>query len=725
MTIFSVLDARVPKLLLTVAKICIQCYMFVLGLEMDPGSLIRRPSKVAMLAYAGIITNVALTMSMQHFLLDPHIQMFKKVGWRPLMGLALVSSNTASPILTRLVTELKLGKSEIGRMVVSAGVMSDMASLILIAVSPIWYDGASASVVVFVVLEWVFLIKVVRRFVDWINEKNPEGRPMNSLHLFLTGALVMVLCATATWVSYDGFLNAFLVGLAFQREGRLTRYLVHKINITLSLLGFPLFFCWIGIEANDPPNVHFEGPGFVASVLKFLALMIVGTVGKVSGTLLATMKIRLPLPEGIAVGLMLHINGHFHIFTAAMARGDGTITRNTFRVMLFVIIFTILYIPLVVRMIVSRARRREESLQLGLQWQDPTGDLRIMVCLQGPHNVPAIINIIELTRGAPNAGMLTVYTMDMVELTGRTAATLTLGDGMDAVTVTDEQVVEMREEITVALQAYEQESGEGLTIRRLLVLSSYEDMHVDVCNSAADAFVALVVMPFHKRQRADGGMEDAYPRFRHVNQKVLEHASCSVGILVDRGLGRTNRGSVGSTTQQVAVIFIGGGDDREALHLASRMAYHPAIKLTAIRLLPDPDAPVTLGGSSRTLIDMQEEENEMELDEQFFSQFYQRHVANGQVGYMEKFVIDGADMLAILRTLVEMYTLFIVGRGEGNKSVLTAGMSDWEEHPELGPIGDVLASSDFSQTASTLIIHQYNPHRKRQQQSWDDEFGFT
>lgn len=189
--------------------------------------------------------------------------------------------------------------------------------------------------------------------------------------------------------------------------------------------------------------------------------------------------------------------------------------------MLFVIIFTILYIPLVVRMIVSRARRREESLQLGLQWQDPTGDLRIMVCLQGPHNVPAIINIIELTRGAPNAGMLTVYTMDMVELTGRTAATLTLGDGMDAVTVTDEQVVEMREEITVSLQAYEQESGEGLTIRRLLVLSSYEDMHVDVCNSAADAFVALVVMPFHKRQRVDGGMEDAYPRFRHVNQKVM------------------------------------------------------------------------------------------------------------------------------------------------------------------------------------------------------------
>lgn len=188
--------------------------------------------------------------------------------------------------------------------------------------------------------------------------------------------------------------------------------------------------------------------------------------------------------------------------------------------MLLANIFTILYIPLVVRMIVRRARKREQSRQLGLQWQDPSGDLRIMVCLQGPHNVPAAINIIELTRGSPDEGMLMVYTMDMVELTGHTAATLALGEGVDAVTVTEETVVEMREEITVALQAYERESGEGLMIRRLLALSSYEDMHEDVCNSAADALAALVVMPFHKRQRVDGGMEDAFPQFRLVNQKV-------------------------------------------------------------------------------------------------------------------------------------------------------------------------------------------------------------
>lgn len=316
------LDAGLPKLLLTIGKVCMQCYMFVLGLEMNPSSLIRRPSKVAMAAYAGIITTIILTMSMQKLFLDPRLQMFQREGCvGELLVLALVLSNTASPILTRLITELKIGKSEIGRMAVNAGVTSDMASLVLIAASPVRYTGVSAFAVVFVAVEWLFLIKVARWFVNWVNEKNPEGRPMSSVHLVMTAGLVMALCVIATWMSYDGYLNAFLVGLAFQREGRLTRQLVHKINVSLSLIGFPLFFCWIGIEANDPSGVALKGPGIAVSVAKFLLIVTVGTVGKVSGTLLAAMKMGLPLPEGIAVGLLLHVKGHFHIFTAAMARG--------------------------------------------------------------------------------------------------------------------------------------------------------------------------------------------------------------------------------------------------------------------------------------------------------------------------------------------------------------------------------------------------------------------
>ncbi|CAN1331008.1 Cation/H(+) antiporter 15 [Linum perenne] len=57
-----------------------------------------------------------------------------------------------------------------------------------------------------------------------------------------------------------------------------------------------------------------------------------------------------------------------------------------------------------------------------------------------------------------------------------------------------------------------------------------------ICNLAEDKRVAIRIVLFHKQQTVDGGMEAMNPAFRLVNQNVLSHTPCSVGILVDRGL---------------------------------------------------------------------------------------------------------------------------------------------------------------------------------------------
>ncbi|KAG5052156.1 hypothetical protein JHK85_004697 [Glycine max] len=55
----------------------------------------------------------------------------------------------------------------------------------------------------------------------------------------------------------------------------------------------------------------------------------------------------------------------------------------------------------------------------------------------------------------------------------------------------------------------------------------------------------------------------------------------------------------------------------------------------------------------------------------------------------------------------DIHDLFIVGRGQGVISPLTAGLTDWSECPETGAIGDMLASSDFAATTSVLVVQQY------------------
>ncbi|KAF5952431.1 hypothetical protein HYC85_010375 [Camellia sinensis] len=203
---------------------------------------------------------------------------------------------------------------------------------------------------------------------------------------------------------------------------------------------------------------------------------------------------------------------------------------------------------------------------------------------------------------------------------------------------------------------------------------------------------------------------------------VLRHAPCSVGILVDRGFGSINKISRSSVYLNAAVIFIGGKDDREALAYAGRVAQHPGVKLTVIRFLLDANTDNTTSTRHvRPRVNTPEQEEEIKLDDECFADFYDRHVARGRVAYMEKYLVNSGQTFSTLRSLEGQYGLFIVGRGGRVNSVLTVGMNDWEECPELGPIGDILSASDFSVTTSVLIIQQHS--LKGELAGLDDEFS--
>lgn len=52
------------------------------------------------------------------------------------------------------------------------------------------------------------------------------------------------------------------------------------------------------------------------------------------------------------------------------------------------------------------------------------------------------------------------------------------------------------------------------------------------------------------------------------------------------------------------------------------------------------------------------------------------------------------------------FDFIIVGRRNGVKSEMTAGLENWTEYTELGVIGDLLASPDMETKASILVVQQ-------------------
>ncbi|ESW20903.1 hypothetical protein PHAVU_005G024300 [Phaseolus vulgaris] len=686
------------------------CYMFTLGIEMDPYVLFARPNRYTKIAVAGVVSTFIMggliTPTFRYFPDQNKLLEFT-------LAFSTMISSTDSPVLTRLITQLKIGKSDIGKLIIGAAVHTDFLCCLMLSIGyivvpmPAYCQNLHARFeirrtvhVVFVVLVQVgFTAMVSPMLMKWVSNENPEGRPMKGPHLVLSIAFMVLMCASTTVYYYNPILSAFLVGLCVPREGRVSKWVITRINYMLTTIFFPIFFLWMGYVSNFRLFLAHHA----ATWVRLIVVLLVATAGKVVGIVIYGFMSGFHWPESVAIAMLLVTKGHLQIYLAMKVIGCGGVTTSTGIVLVMGTFLTALPASRIVASIIRRAKKRAPTHRLALQMLDPSSELRILVCVQRPQNAPASINLMEITKGTGGTGIV-VYVSDMIELTAELSETVDREEAVHRDTVKDRAVMELRDQVTTLFQAYVKDNDDGITLKRTMTLSTITNMPQDICVLAEDLMIALIILPFHRNQREDRRLDGGNAGFRYVNRKVLRSAPCSVGILVDRGLGSVEGIRGGEETVNVAVIFIGGKDDREALAYASRVAQHPQVKLEVIRFLEDDNS---VESSALYRIIPPEQEKERKLDDECFTQFYERHVIGGSIAYMEKHLANAAETFSTLRSFEGQYSLVIVGREGGMNSVLTRGMNDWQQCPELGPIGDVLSGSDFSMTISVLIIQQH------------------
>ena len=299
------------------------CYMFALGIEMDPYVLFKRPTRDAQVAYAGILSTFILacsTTSLLNYFTDQN----RLIEYT--LSLSTLLSSTASPVLTRLITHLKIGKSDIGKLVIAAGMHSDFLCSLLLSVGYIampldtFCTGSEEkkrlkkAIIMGCALlgQTLFTAVVSPIFMNWVDNENPEGKPVKGSHLVLSIAFMVMACASSTLYDYSPILSAFMAGVCFPREGRVSKWVISKINYLLTTIFFPIFFLWMGSAADFR---EFEA-GHIATWARLLLLIVVATVGKVAGTVVSGAMLGFHWPESVAIGLLLTTKGHFHIFLA-------------------------------------------------------------------------------------------------------------------------------------------------------------------------------------------------------------------------------------------------------------------------------------------------------------------------------------------------------------------------------------------------------------------------
>ncbi|KAL6013181.1 Cation/H(+) antiporter 15 [Asimina triloba] len=293
---------RSVSVLETMANLGLLYFLFLVGVEMDLSMIKRTGKKALAVALGGMFLPflVGTFAAFYYFNNQVHPGTF-------LLFVGVCLSVTAFPVLARILAELKLLNTDLGRVAISAAVINDLLSWILLALAIALSESrGSALIALWVVLSGTtfifFCLYAVRPTVTWMIKRTPEGEPMSDINLSFILAGVMLSGVLTDAIGIHAIFGAFVYGLVIP-NGQLGATLIDKLEDFVSGLLLPIFFAISGLRANIASIQD------VGACVVLITIILLACAGKVAGTLFICRIYGMPYREGLSLGMLMNTKG--------------------------------------------------------------------------------------------------------------------------------------------------------------------------------------------------------------------------------------------------------------------------------------------------------------------------------------------------------------------------------------------------------------------------------
>lgn len=355
-----------------IADLGVFLLVFLVGMEMDLGALWKAfRGRGALVGLAGFIIPLALGILVGYAF---------RMGPTQMVFLALCIAITALPVSVRILMDLDKLHTDIGQRIVSAAVMNDVASLLLLGVilgvkahGPI-SRTLLTSVGLALVKALVFMAAII--IVSRVIKKYTPGRFRRSRNLIdpllvkLKGKeslFAVVLLFVIAFASLSELLGLHFIVGAFFGSMLLSHAVLGKANfeevrktasnVTMGFLG-PIFFAAIGLE-------------FDASSLRnwklVVAVLVVAFVAKIAGGYIGGRLAGMSDRQSWALGIGLNGRGIMELVIANVALSNAFIGNELFTVLVLMAVVTTIATPILLKKAYERLPAEQgAALTVGL-----------------------------------------------------------------------------------------------------------------------------------------------------------------------------------------------------------------------------------------------------------------------------------------------------------------------------------------------------------------------
>jgi Kef-type K+ transport system membrane component KefB len=328
--------------------------MFLAGLELDLEVMRKAGRNAIILSVIAFIVPFAGGVAVSELLGLP---LFTSL----FVGLALAI--TAVPVTAAVLMEFNLLQSKIGSTIITAGIVDDILSLIVLAVilqllqngGSLEFSQIGISVIKIVAfLGGIFLlIYVLRKTHHWLPGKFSSLVERLQTREIAFGILLVFAFSSSILAEAVGLhfvIGTFFAGL-LAKKVIIRNQNVKKINTVFSAITFgffsPIFFAFIGIE--------FHAQSISEHTFLFVILLAVAIAGKVGGGFIGGKLTGFSNSESSIIGYLVNSRGMVELVIATIGFELGIIDKTLFTVIVAVSFITTIMAPVMARIALRRS----------------------------------------------------------------------------------------------------------------------------------------------------------------------------------------------------------------------------------------------------------------------------------------------------------------------------------------------------------------------------------
>ncbi|KAE8155263.1 Sodium/hydrogen exchanger family-domain-containing protein [Aspergillus avenaceus] len=331
----------IPNLNL-VANLGLVLFLFLVGLETDLRFLFSNWRVAVSVSAAGMVLPFGLGCGISYglynaFRNEPGTVAINFGTYLLFIGIAMAI--TAFPVLCRILTELKLLGTNVGVIVLSAGVGNDVVGWILLALCVALVNAGSGLTALWVFLVCVgyvlFLFFAFRPVFLWFLNKTGSLQKGPSQGVVAVTLLAALASAFFTQViGVHAIFGGFLIGLLCPHEGGFAIKLTEKIEDLVAALFLPLYFTLSGLQTN----LGLLDSGMVWGYV--IAVIAIAFFAKVIGGAMASRFCGLLWRESFAIGVLMSCKGLVELIVLNIGLQANILSTRTFTIFVVMALVT-------------------------------------------------------------------------------------------------------------------------------------------------------------------------------------------------------------------------------------------------------------------------------------------------------------------------------------------------------------------------------------------------